>query len=177
MFSPSRIRVFDPHLQRLLVLPLHEGVRCGVIKGDFYVVVPSLFASLEIDGDDVRNAIWVLRVRGEDEDRGELLVVAKVMKEMKSLVWYYLGFEMREKELAIRVRWGESRFWLGIFFARTVAIERAWLRCVMKVDGGSAIRNKGGAMFAHGGLIARDDEHVVMLMVAWWPCGGTLHEP
>ncbi|WVZ26232.1 hypothetical protein V8G54_004776 [Vigna mungo] len=81
-----------------MVLRLHKGARDGVIRGDFYVVVPSLFAGLEIYGDDVRvsstmkkmilrrrrcllamvvrkNAIWVLRVRGEDKNGGELLAV------------------------------------------------------------------------------------------------------
>lgn len=49
-----RTKVFDPHLQQLMVLLLHERACSGVIRGDFYVVVPSLFVGLEIDEDDVR---------------------------------------------------------------------------------------------------------------------------
>ncbi|BAT91090.1 hypothetical protein VIGAN_06239600, partial [Vigna angularis var. angularis] len=38
---------------RRLVLSLHERARSGMIRRGFYIVVPSLFANLEIDGDDV----------------------------------------------------------------------------------------------------------------------------
>lgn len=57
-------------------------------------------------------------------------------------------------------------------------------RCIVKVDGGSAIQNEDGAMFAcvgwsggvYGGLIAREDKPMVALMATWWSYGDGLHE-
>ncbi|WVZ20661.1 hypothetical protein V8G54_007983 [Vigna mungo] len=126
--------VFDPHLGWLQVLPLHEGARSAVIRGDFYVVVPSLFAGLKIDGDDVR------------------VSSKKMMLQLRGFgFWTFLifdaDFESREKELTIRVRRGESRFWFRIFLQTSLQL---------KEHG------------CGGGEVAMTAEGLRMRLMTWW---------
>ncbi|WVZ15468.1 hypothetical protein V8G54_013034 [Vigna mungo] len=127
------------------------------------------------------NAIWVLRVRGEDEDGGEVLAVREGDRGDE------LAVAARFRLRLLNVDRGGSNMQFGFWAflisdADTIAIERAWLRwrqgaIKVKVNGDFAIWNEDGAVFVHGGLIVREDEPVVVLMAARWPCGDTLHEP